>query len=146
MIYKQIHIDEVEKYVRIAFDGDNELWEKYHNPDNNFEEIVTNNVKNIKELEEYVPVTCFAIFIENKAIGFSVFSGNLLYSFGINLKHRIKEVLLHWMEWMKNRFDNCFVVALCEENTRAIAFFLRNGLSIAQKTEGNVTLICNNNL
>jgi hypothetical protein len=136
-----ISIADVEKYITIAFDGDNDLIDKFHFSDKTLLDTVVNNVKNINEFNERQPAFCYAIRRGSKAIGFTVLSQNILYSFGINKEYRKKDIVLEWLQWVKDTLNDAFVLCLLPENTRAIDFFVRNGMSIYSKDDQNVTLI-----
>ena len=51
---KKILKEDIGKYVGFAFEGDNELVEKFHFADTTLEETVSSNVKNIIELSEKI--------------------------------------------------------------------------------------------
>lgn len=139
---RKIPLSEIQDFCEIAFRGDNLFIEKYHLHDDTMDDLITNNVLNIFELSSQMKVKCYSVYFENKAIGFTVISKGLLYSFGIKKEYRTKEIVLTWLEWVKNLLDNDFIVCLLPENTRAIDFFTRNGLIISTTDKDNVTLIC----
>jgi len=141
-----IDISELEKYVRIAFHGDDKLWEVYHNQDNNFEDTVVNNVKNINQISAEKKTQCYSVWLDNIAIGFSVIvEGFALYSFGINKTYRQqKGVVLSWFELIKDLMRD-FIVLLCTENLRAIRFFQRNGLRTLFIQKNIIALILQQN-
>ncbi len=125
----RIEMSNLPEFVSIAFLEDRALIEKYHFQDSSMQELIQNNIKNIEELAKEKEVKCYGIFLEQTPIGFTVISGKLLYSFGINIHCREKSIKVAWLKWLKGKvFDNNFVVCLYRENTRAINFFLRNGL------------------
>jgi len=142
MEFCEIEISEIGKYVEIAFEGDNELVEKFHYSDKTLEETITGNVANIQNLNSLYPLTCYCVkLFDSIEIGFVVLRENLLYSFGINKKYRTKEILKEWWEIIKAILEYQFVVCLYPENTRAIDFFVRNGMKIKETTDNNITLI-----
>lgn len=123
-----IHMADLEKFVTIAFKDDTDFIELYHFQDKTMDELITNNVKNIIEFAKDKEVKCYGIFLEQTPIGFTVLTDTMLYSFGINVYCREKEIVLKWFNWIKKIFENKFWVVLYRENTRAIKFFTRNGL------------------
>lgn len=124
----RIELAELQEYVSIAFKEDADLITKYHFQDSTMNDLIFNTVKNIEELAQTKEVKCYGMFLEQTPIGFTVIAEKLLYSFGINVYCRNKEVKAVWVNWIKRVFDNNFVVCLYRENTRAINFFLKNGL------------------
>jgi hypothetical protein len=139
---RKIPLSEIQKFCEIAFVGDNAFVEKYHFQDKTIEDLVMNNVINIYELTKQMPVKCYSIYWESKPIGFTVVAKGLLYSFGIKKEYRTKQITLTWLDWVKGLLAYDFVVCLFPENTRAINFFTRNGLTIGKTTKENVTLMC----
>lgn len=136
-----ILLSDLKPYMETAFDGDNELWEKYHNADDNFEDTVKNNIVNIEKMSSSKMTKCYKVEYRGKAIGFSVIvDDGLLYSFGINKYYRNKEIVLKWLSLIKE-IANDFIVILCNENTRAIKFFERNGMYEVNKNNSVTTLI-----
>lgn len=145
---KVISIKEVEKYCRIAFAEDNDLWERFHIPDNDFETTVANNIKNIYELAYKTFVDCYALFYKGEPVGFFVVTyvspdNGFLYSFGINKNFRTREITLSWFRLVCGLFPSTFMIFLRSENTRAINFFIRNGMRKLTIEEGHVVLIFN---
>ena len=138
--FKEIPFKDLLKYVAIAFDGDNELVEKYHFADKNLHDTIVNNVDNIKQMKAQYPLKFYSVNVFNNPIGFTVGNENLLYSFGINKEFRTKEIVLGWWEEVRRMTDD-FVCCLYPENTRAINFFIRNGMEIFEQNNNNVTLI-----
>jgi len=124
----RIELKDIFEYVSIALKEDEKLIAKYHFQDFTMDELIVNNVKNIEELAKTKEVKCYGLFLEDTPIGFTVISENMLYSFGINVYCREPEIKKVWMHWLRRIFNNNFVVCLYRENTRAINFFLRNGL------------------
>lgn len=124
----RIELKDISEYVAIALKEDTDLITRYHFQDLTMQELIENNIKNINELAKTKEVKCYGLFLEDTPIGFTVLCEKMLYSFGINLYCRQTEIKAHWMKWLRKVFDNNFVVCLYRENTRAINFFLRNGL------------------
>ncbi len=137
---KKISFSEIEKYVSLAFAGDTDLIEKYHFSDKTLPDTISNNVKNIMEMKKIYPIQCYSVNVFGNEIGFTVANENLLYSFGINKEYRTKEIVLGWWQEVRRMTDD-FVCCLYPENTRAINFFVRNGMEISSSTNENVTLI-----
>lgn len=140
---QKIPIGDIENYVGIAFDVDEELVEKYHNADKTLGEAIAGNVKNINELAENVDLRCYAVYWGENIIGFFVmaYHNSMLYSFGINKKYRVKNILIDWVGYIKEMASEYLVCPLNAENERAINFFLKNGFRVLERNENIVTLI-----
>jgi len=138
---KRVKRDELLELVSIALKEDEDLINKYHFQDSNTEEMILNNLKNIDELAQTKEVKLYGIYTNDTPIGFSVISEKLLYSFGINVYCRQSAIVLEWLKWLKEIvFKEGFMVCLYKENTRAINFFLRNGLEELSEDEKVVYL------
>jgi len=140
---KKIPKSDIGKYVGFAFEGDSELVEKFHFADTTLEEVITSNVKNINELSEKIDLDCYAVYWDENVIGFFVmaYHNSMLYSFGINKKYRVKEVLIDWFKYIKHIPNEYLICPLNAENTRAINFFIKNGMEVLSEAENIVTLI-----
>lgn len=125
---EKIEISDLYEFVSIGLKEDEDLINKYHFQDENMQMLIENNIKNITELAVTKPVVCYGLFLEGQAIGFSVICERLLYSFGINVYCRQREIVLEWFKGIRLIMKDNFVVCLYRENTRAIDFFTRNGL------------------
>jgi len=142
-------ISEIERcdlleYVSIALKEDLELIAKYHFQDDTTEDMILSNLKNIEELAQTKEVKCFGIYLDDTPVGFTVVAENLLYSFGINVYCRQAPIVLEWFKWVKHYFNENFLVVLYRENTRAINFFLRNGM-VEFSDDGKVVYLINKN-
>jgi len=140
---KTIPIEDIGRYVGIAFDGDNELVEKFHKADKTLEETIAGNIKNINELAGKIDLKCFVVYWGDNEIGFFVmaYHNSMLYSFGINKKYRVKNILLDWWGSIKALVGEYLICPLNSENTRAINFFVRNGMQVLERDKSIVTLI-----
>lgn len=139
----RIRIEDLHEYVAIAFKEDSELLTEYSHY-STMEELILTNVENAKELARTKEVKCYGMYLEQTPIGFTVISEKLLYSFGINLYCRQKEVKAIWLSWLNRVFDNNFVVTLYIKNTRAVNYFLRNGFE-EFNNDGKVVYLINKN-
>ena len=68
--------------------------------------------------------------IENngEAIGFVYYFDNILVSFGVNKKHRNKEVLTNLFESIKEWLGGDFITFMWKRNQRAINWFKKCGM------------------
>lgn len=126
--------------IWIGFKDDPELIRHYHISPGTLEHCVNHNYENVITANgaEY-----FKIVYKKKEIGFvvSVPGPHLLLSFGINKKYRTKEVLIGWLEALKELFHHTFyIVTLYPKNTRAIMFFIRNKFTFSITSENHIVL------
>lgn len=135
----RIEMSDLKEFVAIAFKEDIKLLRQYSSY-STMEELISTQVDNIVEFAKTKDVKCYGLFLEQTPIGFTVVSEKLLHSFGINIYCRQKEVKAIWLNWIKRLFENNFVVCLCRENTRAINYFLKNGLEKFSE-DGNIVYL-----
>lgn len=140
----RIHLEDLGEYVSIAFKDDKDLLTEYSHY-STMEELIETNVANTIELAKTKEVKCYGLFLEDTPIGFTVISERLLYSFGINLYCRQKEVKAIWLSWLRRVFDNNFVVCLYSKNTRAINYFQRNRFE-EFSNDGNIIYLITNKI
>lgn len=140
---QKIPIEDIGIYVGIAFDEDYDFVEKFHFADKTLEELIASNVRNINELAEKIDVKCYVVHWGENKIGFFVmaYHNGMLYSFGINKKYRVKNILIDWVGYIKGMVSEYLVCPLNAENKRAINFFLKNDFHVLERDENIVTLI-----
>jgi hypothetical protein len=116
-------------HIKIGFENDEELFSKYHILNGSEDECITNTYERIQDLKN--ETHCFyEIVYKDKAIGFCCFEDNLLYSFGINVNYRRREILVAWLEHIEKLFVgkySIYMTTFYQKNTRAKDFFLKNG-------------------
>lgn len=124
-----------QEAMRIAFFDDAEL-KKYHiKPSDNYEDMVQDSYFNIGIAKGELGADLYVIYYKEILIGFSCIVPKLsmLYSFGININHRNKNVLRDWINGMQNiiySFSGNINVLLYSKNKRAIDFFKKNGYGV----------------
>lgn len=125
----EIGIEDLKEYIEVAYEGDDELMEKYHIKENiTFKEAVDITWMIISETNSQVPMKHFGVLCDGEKVGYiSVFENNL-YSFGVNVKHRNGEVLKEFWDKITQQISSGFITMLYKNNTRAIKFLKRNGM------------------
>lgn len=141
---KKITTFELPKMVQIAYEGDEELLDKYHVEKFNLEEAVESTVFMVDLTSEQVPMRYFKVEKDDEPIGYIVTFQNNLYSFGINIKYRTKEVLIQFWEYIKDILGESFICMLYPNNSRAIEWLEKCGMEIVDGVEETaVTLLYN---
>jgi len=135
--FEEIHFSELEPLVVFAFGQDPELLNKYQQIPGDFRTMVDRNMKNIGDGNAILDLTCFKIMYKDLIIGFMVIDigKNILYSFGININYRRKEILIGWVESVKSFLKGLVRCPLWNENQRAIGFMVKNGFEISNVTK-----------
>jgi hypothetical protein len=139
---KRISKNELPRVVEIAFRGDTDLFKKYHQANSDEETSIKNTVDRIIDTATIYDLTFYKVIFEKKVIGYFVVAEEpkLLYSFGINIKYRTKQVIGKWWEVTKKQLPKEFKVMLYKKNTRAIDFMQRNGMKVINEDPTTVTL------
>lgn len=128
-------------HVKLAFDGDRELMDNYHISPGTLNHCVAHTMEFIEQnADHYKDDIEFYAVVYNveTVIGYTIIIRNAthpneLYSFGINVKYRQKDILMAWMDQVKEKIGEPFYIVLWSKNTRAINFFEKNGF-LVQRT------------
>jgi hypothetical protein len=104
---------------------------------------VNGELLNIYQMAENRRLCYYKVIYQKKPIGYFVIFENTLYSFGINIKYRKKDILLSWWQQLKKTLKKGFNCYLDEQNERAINFLEKNNMKVVEKDEEHkiVTLI-----
>jgi hypothetical protein len=127
--------------VLLAFKDDHDLIDKYHVVNWNLQTSVNDTLSRIDQTSKEYKLTYFKVLVNKIPVGFFVIGDKLLYSFGININYRKKDVLLEWWSLVKQELNNNFIAMLNEKNTRAIEFCQKQGMDILDTTNNIVSLI-----
>ncbi len=124
-----------------AFIGDERL-RKYHiKPSDDLQEMIDDTFNTIMDSSKELGLDWYSVVftdgVFNKhLIGFVCVSvsRSLIYSFGINIEFRKKDILKEWIRkveriFKSNNIGNCSVI-LYTKNRRAVSFFMKNGYAI----------------
>jgi hypothetical protein len=132
---------QLTKLVQISFEGDKELVDTYHVRSGiNLEVCVNSTLHTIEDTSRLYDLKYFKVLKDSKPIGFHVTGKDFLYSFGININWRKKDILIQWWNFICKELNNNFMCMLYIKNTRAINFLIRNGMEIINEDGKLVTL------
>lgn len=142
MELKEVDISELERLVRIGFEGDKALLQNQQ-LNTEMEVTIRRNIDNIITESSELNLRYFEVVENDILVGFTVadIGKNLLLSFGINVKHRTKELVIAWFNELKKLFDNEFCTVLHSVNKRAINFMKRNGMVIQEQNNLTTVLV-----
>lgn len=150
---KPIGFKKLRRHICEAFLEDKDLFEKFaHKNHASPDEMVNVNLNAIREAALDYKLELYAVIAqdehgEGKSIGFTVLMNEgaevrLLYSYGINVVWRKKDVLLSWLQAIENKFgDKNFAVSIYAVNSRAITFFKKNGFTNESVTDPQFVLL-----
>jgi len=127
---KKISKSELPKLVAISYERDEELFEKYHIGKMNFPQSVLSTLDLIDEASQQFKLSYYKVIYQKQPIGYFVTFGDYLYSFGISMKFRKKDILVGWFLGVKKVLGKQFKALLYENNTRAISHLEKQGMKI----------------
>ena len=139
---RRIEFSELEPLVELSYSGDKDLFEKYHIQPMCFEDCVVKTVDMIREMNGLVKMQYFEVRCKGKAIGYIAQFEHFLYSYAIGMKYRKAKILGEWWNKVVLLMGPFFKTALYENNHRAIAFLINNGMRVAER-KGNVITFIN---
>lgn len=126
---KHIFREDIDELVRLSYEGDTELFEKYHFREGmSFEQCVKENIDAIDETAKTVDFDYYKLSINETAIGYLVTFPKCLYSFAIGIKWRTKEILISVFEKIVDVLGNQFACILYKNNKRVIGWLLKCGM------------------
>lgn len=134
--------NEIKRLVEIAFNGDSDLVEKYHIINKGFSEAVDSTVGRIIDTSRIYDYKFFKVLHEKKPVGFFVVGNQVLYSFGINIKYRTKNILANWWELVKKELGSQFMSMLYSKNERAVNYLKNRGMVVSDD-DGIITTLVN---
>lgn len=122
---------DLQKLVSIAYWEDYELFRRYHIKQfDNIYDAVKATMDMMEEFNKVLPLTYWAVIHEGYPIGYMASYQQFLYSFGINIRRRKKEILMEWMAALRKEFGYDFFCCLESGNTRCIEFLQKNHMVI----------------
>ena len=139
---KKISLPEVVKGVAIAYDKDQDLFDKYHIGKCDFAGAVMSTVAMIREASKERNLSYYKVVYKQTPIGYVVVFPDFLYSYGINPKFRKKEILVDWWGQVRKLLGRNFATQLYPNNTRAADFLVKNGMK-AYEQENDTILFVN---
>lgn len=117
--------------INFAFRGDWQLIHKYHLINGDLTDCVKSTFREIDRVSQGgTPLEYFGIYYEEMLIGFTVTGPKLLFSFGINIQYRTKEIVLKWWQCVLTYLGQDFVTFLFKKNKPAVDFLMRNGMVV----------------
>lgn len=125
---KKVSKTELVSLVEIAYKNDDDLFEKYHVQKCNFEWAVISTLGMVHELSKERKVNYYKVIFKKEAIGYVVTFDNFLYSFGVAIKYRSKEVLSNYWKAIKEVLPKNFLSSLYINNERAINWLKKCGM------------------
>lgn len=131
----EIEQKELPNLILLAYDGDQELLDKFHVEKFTLQEAVNSTLKMIDDVSKDLHLTYIKVMFGGVTIGYIIYSGKFLYSFGIAMSYRNKEVLKEWWDGVLELIGNDLTCGLLSNNERAIQYMLNRGMKIKWTNE-----------
>ena len=141
MKLKPIYIDELERLIRISYENDHDLFDKYHVKKFGLEQSISCTMEMIREMGELKDMRHYTVRYRGMDIGYVSTFENYLYSYAIAIPFRKKGILIKWWSCVEQLMGTPFITGLYNNNTRAIDFLIKNGMQIVSKTEDKITFL-----
>lgn len=141
---KKISLYELIPMIRLSYENDRDVMEKFHiRPNMELKECVDSTFDMIRDSSKLCQLAYYKIMTQKQPVGFFITAYKRLYSFGVGIKFRRKDILTGWWVYVREVLGNEFVCSLYKNNTRAIAFLEKQGMRIAEerKEDNSVTLL-----
>lgn len=142
VVLERIYKIELPVYVKLAFEGDEELLNDLHISPGSLDHCVNHTLGLVNGSADFYKddIEYFKVSLNDETIGYTIViknetRPNELYSFGINIKYRTKEILQSWLTEVEKILSKPYYIVLWSKNTRAINFFERNGFVVDGKNK-----------
>lgn len=140
MIIRDILYEDLLKAIKIAFEGDNDIF-NFYDPNENPKDI-KDIVEDIgSKILEYEGGIYRGVYDDKNLVGYFVYIDNVLISFALNIKYRVKEWLDFLYESIKKELG-LFICCLWNTNKRAIKWLQKNNMKINYFDNNITELIC----
>lgn len=138
----QVDFESLKEYIEIAYEEDEKLLSQYHIQECSFEEAVDMTCKMIEYTAHGLDMKYFGVMIGENKIGYLCTLPNNLYSFGVNINFRTKDILKVFGGLIVEKLGDSFICMLFPNNWRAINWLEKCGMKIVPDVEENaVTLL-----
>lgn len=145
MILSEIDISRLPSCINVAFDGDTDLFEKYHIHGKDLKSCVDHTYETIYKTSLEYGLKFYEIVLQGVTIGYTVLLAGLgdtvLYSFGINKAYRRSGLLREWILAIDLLINGSYSCMLWSKNERAIRFLEKNGMEIIATNDNTTTLL-----
>lgn len=130
----------VNKLIELAFLGDSDLIEHYHAANDNMQDSILHTIERIDVTSMAYQLSFYKVTVDKVNAGFFVTGDNFLYSFGLNMKFRKKEILMKWWEMVCGELKPNFICMMNKKNTRGINFLKKQGMIVISNGNEILTL------
>ena len=128
------------KLIEFSFLGDTDLVEQYHAVNDNMQDSILHTIERIDICSMAYELKFYKVEVDNESAGFFVIGDNFLYSFGLNIRFRKKDILLQWWAMVCAELKPNFICMMNKKNTRGINFLKKQGMIVISNGNEILTL------
>ncbi len=141
----KISVGQVPPLVAIAYNNDNDLFDKYHvAPNLSYNDCVNATMIMIKNATQELGLSHYKVIYNKQPIGYISVANKNLFSFSINKQFRKKEILQSWWNEIVGVLGKYFICRLYPNNERAINWLKKcNMVQIDEGYENCISLAYN---
>lgn len=131
MIAREITYDQLKEAIKIAFQGDIDIF-KYYDPAIKVESVdqIVDDVS--KKISDYEKFKMFGVYEKNNLVGYFVSRGGLLVSFALSMPYRNRKYKRVFFSLIKDHFKGLFMCFLWTNNQRAVGFLKKCGMRVLE--------------
>lgn len=142
----KISKNEIQPLIEIAYKDDQKLLDEYHIAKfTHVHEAVLSTMGMINEMSEQQKLSYYKVVCGDKAVGYVVVFQDFLYSFGLNIKYRISNILSEFWSGIVKVLGRRFICMLYANNERAGKFLLKSGMKIINISDHSITYMYGGN-
>jgi len=139
---KKISIHSLPELIKTSYEGDKDILESQHIAKfTEVEPAAASTFGMIKDMAAEKKLNCYKVVYQKKPIGYFVTFDKFLFSFGINIKFRQKEILTKWWREVVQSLEKNFLCILYPHQQKAIQFLRKNGMVILEVDKENNSVI-----
>lgn len=122
---------ELPVLVKLSYEGDIDLWEKFHVEKYNFDSAVNKELELISQKDERYELNYQRVDFDEIPIGYVVSTGDFVVSFCLRKEYRTEEIKESWWNEMVKQIGNNIKFGVMSNNERAIGFLKKKGMGIS---------------
>lgn len=140
MTTKKITYQELEKAIRLTFVDDKKIYSLYDRNANvhNIDDLVVNVLGKIKTYEY---ATYKGAYVKNNLVGYIVYEGSSLISFGLSVEYRGRKYKEDFFPVIKRDLPKPFFCSLWSRNIRAVKWLQSHGCTINNSNPSQTQLV-----
>ena len=133
ILFRRAYPEDLRLLIRKAYEDDHEMKSIHILEGASLEEMVEYTYRQVMEDEMSSQVKIYGVYLDHTLIGYTTLVLDpikLLFTFGINIHYRTKDVLIGWLKTLDRYLGHSYMLTVREKNERTMKFFKRNGFEV----------------